>query len=42
VRIAVHGAGGRMGQSIVRLAAGEGASIVGAVVSPRSKVAPDA
>ncbi len=38
MRIAVHGAGGRMGQAIVRLAAGEGASIVGAVVSPRSKV----
>lgn len=37
MRIAIHGAAGRMGQSVVRLAASEGASIVGAIVSPRSK-----
>jgi 4-hydroxy-tetrahydrodipicolinate reductase len=33
LKIAVHGASGRMGQAIVRLAAGEGAQIVGAIVS---------
>lgn len=38
MRIAVHGAGGRMGQSIIRLAATEGASLVGAMVSPRSSL----
>jgi 4-hydroxy-tetrahydrodipicolinate reductase len=38
VKIAVHGAGGRMGQSVIRLAAAEGASLVGAIVSPHSKV----
>ncbi len=37
MKIAVHGASGRMGQSVVRLAASEGASIVGAVVSATSK-----
>jgi 4-hydroxy-tetrahydrodipicolinate reductase len=37
VRIAVHGAAGRMGTSVIRLAAAEGASLVGAVVSPHSK-----
>ena len=37
MRIAIHGAAGRMGQSLVRLAASEGASIVGAIVSPHSK-----
>jgi 4-hydroxy-tetrahydrodipicolinate reductase len=37
VRIAVHGASGRMGQSVIRLAASEGASLVGAVVSPGSR-----
>lgn len=36
MRIAIHGAAGRMGQSVVRLAATEGASIVGAIVSPHS------
>ncbi len=38
VRIAVHGAAGRMGQSIIRLAASEGASLVGAIVPPHSSV----
>ena len=37
MRIAIHGAAGRMGQSVVRLAGSEGASIVGAMVSPHSK-----
>ena len=37
MRIAVHGAAGRMGTSVIRLAAAEGASLVGAVVSPHSK-----
>jgi 4-hydroxy-tetrahydrodipicolinate reductase len=37
VKIVVHGAAGRMGQSVIRLAAAEGASLVGAVVSPRSE-----
>jgi 4-hydroxy-tetrahydrodipicolinate reductase len=37
MKIAIHGASGRMGQSIVRLAASEGATIVGAIVSPHSK-----
>jgi 4-hydroxy-tetrahydrodipicolinate reductase len=37
VKIAIHGASGRMGQSVARLAAGEGATIVGAIVSPHSK-----
>ncbi len=36
MRIAVHGAGGRMGQAITRLASGEGAQIVGAIVSRSS------
>ncbi len=38
MKIAVHGAAGRMGQSVVRLAAAEGASLVGAIASPSSKV----
>ncbi len=38
MRIAVHGAGGRMGQSVIRLASSEGAQIVGAVVSPHSSL----
>ena len=33
MRIAVHGASGRMGQSIVRLALAERVSLVGAAVS---------
>ncbi|AUX26669.1 dihydrodipicolinate reductase [Sorangium cellulosum] len=33
LKVAVHGASGRMGQAIVRLAAGERAQIVGAIVS---------
>ncbi|APR84656.1 4-hydroxy-tetrahydrodipicolinate reductase [Minicystis rosea] len=37
MKIAIHGASGRMGQSVVRLASGEGAQIVGAIVSPNSK-----
>jgi len=37
MKIAVVGAAGRMGQTIVRLAAAEGLSIVGAVDSPQSK-----
>jgi 4-hydroxy-tetrahydrodipicolinate reductase len=37
MKIAVHGAGGRMGRSVTRLAASEGATLVGAVVSPRSE-----
>ncbi len=36
MRIAVHGASGRMGRSVIRLAATEGAALVGAVASPRS------
>jgi 4-hydroxy-tetrahydrodipicolinate reductase len=36
VRIAVHGADGRMGRTVTRLAASEGATLVGAVASPRS------
>jgi len=36
MRIAVCGATGRMGQSVVRLAAQEGLTIVGAIASPRS------
>jgi 4-hydroxy-tetrahydrodipicolinate reductase len=36
LRIAVHGATGRMGQSVTRIAAAEGVAIVGAIVSPRS------
>jgi 4-hydroxy-tetrahydrodipicolinate reductase len=36
MKIAVHGAAGRMGQSIIRLAAAEGATLVGAAVSARS------
>jgi 4-hydroxy-tetrahydrodipicolinate reductase len=36
VKIAIHGAGGRMGQAVARLAAGEGATIVGAIVSHES------
>jgi 4-hydroxy-tetrahydrodipicolinate reductase len=38
MKIAVHGASGRMGQSVIRLAAAEGATLVGAAVSPRSQV----
>jgi 4-hydroxy-tetrahydrodipicolinate reductase len=37
VRVAVHGASGRMGQAVVRLAASEGATIVGAMVSRGSE-----
>lgn len=37
MKIAIHGASGRMGTSITRLAAAEGATIVGAIVSPASK-----
>ena len=37
MRIAIHGAAGRMGQSVLRLAASEGASVVGAIVSPHSQ-----
>jgi 4-hydroxy-tetrahydrodipicolinate reductase len=36
MRVAIHGASGRMGQAVARLAAAEGAEIVGAVVSPQS------
>jgi 4-hydroxy-tetrahydrodipicolinate reductase len=36
MRVAIHGASGRMGQAVARLAAAEGAEIVGAIVSPRS------
>lgn len=36
MRVAIHGASGRMGTAVARLAAAEGASIVGAIVSPRS------
>lgn len=36
MKIAVHGVTGRMGQCVVRLAAAEGASIVGAIASPGS------
>jgi 4-hydroxy-tetrahydrodipicolinate reductase len=38
MKIAVHGASGRMGQSVIRLAAAQGATLVGAAVSPHSKV----
>ncbi len=37
MRIAVHGASGRMGRAVIRLADAEGARLVGAVVSPRSQ-----
>ena len=37
MKIAVHGASGRMGRAVIRLAAAEGARVVGAVVSPRSQ-----
>ncbi len=37
MRIAVHGASGRMGQSILRLAPAEGITVVGAAVSPGSR-----
>ncbi len=37
MRIAVHGASGRMGQSVVRLALAEGVSVVGAAVSGGSR-----
>lgn len=37
MRVTIHGASGRMGQAVARLAAAEGAEIVGAVVSPHSK-----
>jgi len=37
MRITIHGATGRMGQSVARLASAEGARIVGAVASPSSK-----
>ena len=36
MKIAVHGAAGRMGQCVTRLAASEGATLVGATTSPRS------
>ncbi|MEO7329150.1 MAG: 4-hydroxy-tetrahydrodipicolinate reductase [Minicystis sp.] len=36
MKIAVHGVTGRMGQCVVRLAAAEGLSIVGAIASPQS------
>lgn len=36
MKVAVHGATGRMGQCVVRIAAAEGASIVGAIASVRS------
>lgn len=36
MKIAVHGASGRMGLCVLRLAASEGATVVGAMVSPRS------
>jgi 4-hydroxy-tetrahydrodipicolinate reductase len=36
MKIAVHGAGGRMGQCVLRLAAAEGTKVVGAIVSPHS------
>ncbi|EYF04000.1 4-hydroxy-tetrahydrodipicolinate reductase [Chondromyces apiculatus] len=39
LRLAVHGAAGRMGQSVIRLAAAAGFQIVGAVVSPGSPLA---
>lgn len=38
MRIAIHGAGGRMGRSVVQLASARGATIVGAVESPQSKL----
>lgn len=37
MRIAIHGASGRMGQCVARLASAEGAEVVGAIVSPQSK-----
>lgn len=37
MKIAIHGASGRMGLAVARLAASEGADIVGAVASPGSK-----
>ncbi len=36
MKLAIHGASGRMGQAVARLAASEGATVVGAVVSHRS------
>ena len=36
MKIAVHGATGRMGQCVLRLAASEGATVVGAAISPHS------
>lgn len=36
IKLAVHGAAGRMGLCVLRLAASEGATVVGAIVSPRS------
>lgn len=36
MKIAVHGATGRMGQCVLRLAASEGATVVGATISPHS------
>jgi 4-hydroxy-tetrahydrodipicolinate reductase len=36
MKIAIHGVSGRMGQCVVRIAALEGATIVGAIASPRS------
>lgn len=33
LKVAIHGASGKMGQAIVRLAANERAQIVGAIVS---------
>jgi 4-hydroxy-tetrahydrodipicolinate reductase len=36
MKIAIHGASGRMGLCVARLASSEGATIAGAIVSPRS------
>lgn len=36
MKIAVHGAAGRMGQSVIRLCAAENIKVVGAIVSPKS------
>jgi 4-hydroxy-tetrahydrodipicolinate reductase len=36
MKIAVHGVTGRMGQCVLRLAAAEGATVVGAIASPHS------
>lgn len=36
MKLAVHGAAGRMGQSVLRLCASEGITVVGAIISPKS------